>query len=420
MRDHPLPTAIPNARQLEFQDWEFGIFIHFGVRTFNEGHRDWDGKAMDASTFAPSELSCDQWARAAAEAGARYMVLTAKHHDGFANWPSRFTDFSVASSPWLDGKGDVVREFVDACRRHGLKVGLYYSPADASTTGYATTKEYDDYFIGQIDEILRPYGEIDILWYDGCGSEGHEYDWPRITKEIRKIQPRVMIFNMGDPNFRWVGNEAGIAPVPLWNTVDSVDFSINTDDKELLASGPIWLSAECDGRMRDVNWFFSDQDEHTVKPLSELLGLYYRSVGRGANMLLNIGPDRRGRLPDLDTQRLLEFGAEVRRRFSSPIATLSDARIEGDTVTWTFSDPPRFDHVVLEEDLTAGEHIRRFALEFVGFPHSQPILAWEGHNIGHKAICSFPQIRARSLTLRVVESDGPWALRAASLHNAES
>jgi alpha-L-fucosidase len=415
----PLKTAVPTARQLEFQDWEFGIFLHFGVRTFNEGHRDWDGKPMSAESFAPTDLDCDQWARTASAAGATYMVLTAKHHDGFAIWPSRYTDFSVAKSPWRDGKGDVIREYVDACRRHGLKVGLYYSPADASTKTYDSAKDYDEYFIGQISEILTPYGDIDILWFDGCGSEGHTYDWPRITAEIRRLQPNVLIFNMGDPDFRWVGNEAGVAPVPCWNTVDAVDFSVNTMEKELLGSGPIWLPAECDCRMRDLNWFYSDKDEHTVKSLGELIGLYYRSVGRGANLLINIGPDRRGHLPDLDTERIIALGDEVRRRFATPIATLADSSEAGDGVMWRFPDTARIDHVVLLEDLSNGEHVRRFVVEAEVFPHSQAIGLWEGRNIGHKAICAFPQVRVKSLTVRVVEADGAWSLRDAALYLAD-
>ncbi len=415
----PLPTAIPTARQLEFQYWEFGIFLHFGVRTFNEGHRDWDGKPMAAATFTPSDLDCGQWARTAVDAGAKYMVLTAKHHDGFAIWPSKYTEFSVANSQWRDGKGDVIREYVDACRKHGLKVGIYYSPADASTKSYDSSKDYDEYFIGQISEILAPYGAIDILWFDGCGSEGHTYDWPRITAEIRRLQPNVLIFNMGDPDFRWVGNEAGLTPVPCWNTVDSVDFSVNTTEKERVASEPLWLSPECDCMIRDRNWFYSDQDEHTVKSVPELLGIYYRSVGRGSNLLINIGPDRRGHLPDLDTSRIIGLGAEVKRRFAAPTGTLADAVVNDDVITWTFPDTTRLDHVVLQEDLSNGEHIRRFAIDIEGFPHSQPITVWEGHNVGHKQICSFPVIRAKKVNVRILESDGPWELREASTYWAD-
>ncbi|NOZ19953.1 MAG: alpha-L-fucosidase [Planctomycetes bacterium] len=412
-----MKTAVPMPRQLEYQDWEMGLFLHFGIRTFYEGHRDWDGKPMSPQAFDPAEFDPDHWAATAKEAGMKYIVLTAKHHDGFANWPSKLTDFSVAASPWRDGKGDVVREFINACRRHGIRPGLYYSPADASQTEYPDDKAYDDYFINQIGELLTGYGEIDVLWFDGCGSAGHKYDWPRITAEIRRMQPNILIFNMGDPDFRWVGNEAGVAPVPIWNTVDRVQVAIDTDEDEKLGDDePLWLPAECDCRMRLRNWFYSDQDEHTVKSVEELMGLYYYSVGRGCNLLLNIGPDRRGLLPDKDAVRLLEFGQEIRRRFGSPFATLPDFK-EPDPNMWNYGaeEPFLVDHVVIQEDLTEGEHARKFEIEI--FPGRDPVTLYQGENIGHKAICSFPLVAAKKLRVQVTEADGPVKLRALELHN---
>lgn len=408
-----MTTPLPTARQLEYQDWEFGIFLHFGIRTFYEGHRDWDGKPMSPAAFLPSELDCRQWVAVAKEAGARYMVLTAKHHDGFANWPSAYTDFSVAGSSWEGGKGDVVRQFTDACHEGGMRVGLYYSPADANAPTYADARAYDDYFINQIGEILTGYGEIDILWFDGCGSQGHEYDWPRIVAEIRRMQPNVLIFSMGDPDFRWVGNEAGIAPAPCFNAVEAAPLSIDADEERKLGgAGQKWLPAECDCRMREVNWFYSDQDEHTVKSLDELMGLWYLSVGRGANLLINIGPDRRGLLPDADANHLLELGAEVRRRFSRPVGTLGDCRRENDTWTFAPGAPVTVDHVVAQEALEHGEHVHRFAIDIVPFPHGNPITVYEGHSVGHKAICRFPPVRAQEVHFRVTEAAGGVTLRS--------
>lgn len=412
-----LPTAIPTPRQLEFQDWEFGMFIHFGIRTFHEGHRDWDGKPMSTVNFNPSALDCDQWARTAKAAGMNYMILVAKHHDGYANWPSKYTDFSVASTPWKDGQGDVVREFTDACRRHGLKVGLYYSPADASNPSYSDPKAYDDYFINQISEILTGYGEVDVLWFDGCGSEGHAYDWKRIIGEIRRMQPNVVIFNMGDPDYRWVGNEGGMAPRPCWNTVNAVPFSVQTNEQEVVNDAqPTWLPAECDCMMRMFNWFYSDQDEHTVKSLHELMGLYYHSVGRGCNLLLNIGPDRRGLLPDKDAARLLEFGAEIRRRFSHPLATLGDWQQTEDGWSITLPDTTLVDHVVIQEDLTAGEHARRFAIQVRSAMCGEMITVYEGQNIGHKAICLFQTVAITGVQVKILEADGEVKLHALELH----
>lgn len=419
----------PTKKQLDFQDWEFGIFNHFGIRTFYEGHKDWDGKKMDPEKFQPDQLDCGQWADTARNGGARYMVLTAKHHDGFANWPSKYTDFSVASSSWRDGEGDVVKEFTDACRKHQLKVGLYYSPADANCPVYQDEREYDDYFIKQVSELLDGrYGEINMIWFDGCGSENHQYDWPRVISEIRRMQPNILIFNMGDPDYRWVGNEAGLAHLPNWNVVDSIDFSIMTDEKETVSDGKRWLPAECDFMIRDVNWFYSDGDEHTVKSVEELLGVYYYSVGRGCNMLMNIGPDRRGLLPDKDAKTLISLGKRIRSRFGAPIATLKDFnRTRADQ--WTWSSPnyerksddiagaPLVDHVVAMEDLTNGERVRRFRVKVVPYLSGAPVTVHEGRNIGHKAICQFPPVRCKEVSLEILESDDQVELREISLHS---
>lgn len=410
----------PTPRQMEYQDWEFGIFLHFGIRTFHEGHRDWDGKPMDPAAFDPAGLDCDQWVLAAKDAGAKYMVLTAKHHDGFANWPSKTTDFSVAASPWKGGQGDVVGEFTDACRRHGIRAGLYYSPAEWNSPSYDDEKAYDEYFITQVSEILTGYGPIDILWFDGCGSEGHEYDWPRICREIRRMQPEILLFNMGDPDFRWVGNESGLAPRPSWNTVDAVDFSVQTDEKEALAAGgATWLPAECDCRMRERNWFYSDADADTVKSVDELMGLYDYSVGRGANLLVNIGPDRRGLLPDPDAGRLAEFGEALRRRLENPVAQTGDFERTGQSWHCTLDPPALIDLAVLQEDLAEGESVRRFTVAIDSVPYGRtPIVVHEGLNLGHKAICRFPPVTAAGVHVDVTEADGAVTMRGLAVYRS--
>ncbi|MEF3307105.1 alpha-L-fucosidase [Paenibacillus sp. GYB003] len=408
----------PTPKQLAYQSWEFGLFLHFGLRTFYEGYVDFDKRPMTPSAFNPAALDCGQWIRTAKEAGMNYAVLTAKHHDGFSNWPTRYSTFSVARSPWKDGKGDVIREFVEACRKYGVKPGLYYSPYDGSADFYSQdAKAYDDYFVGQITELLTQYGDIDILWFDGCGSENHEYDWPRIIGEIRRLQPNILIFNMGDPDFRWVGNEDGIAPVPCWNVVDSTSFSILTDDKEKLGDR-LWLPAECDVQMR-ANWFYSDSDADTLKSVDELMGLYEHSVGRGANLLLNIGPDRRGLLPDIDAGRLLEFGAEIRRRYGRPLATIADCKRSGGG-KWTYEakEPQLIDCIVLGEDLTEGESVRRFTLSIVTAKSRRTFPVYEGRNIGHKAIVRIPPVQVRGIELEITESDGEPVIAELSICRA--
>ncbi len=378
--------------QLDFLTWEFGVFFHFGIRTFNEGHKDWDMKPMELSSFEPSELDCEEWIKTICEAGAKYAVLVCKHHDGFANWPSAYTEYSVKNTPWKNGEGDVVKDYVTACRKYGIKVGLYYSPAQFGSS-QMNGKDYDDYFINQIRELLTNYGKIDYLWFDGCGSENHEYDTVRIVAEIRKCQPEILLFNMWDPDTRWVGNEAGVAHSPNKLMVGTLDFSINRDMQDLLDE-PEFLPVECDCRMRLENWFFSENDADTVKSLDELIGLYYYSVGRGANLLINIGPDRRGKLPEEDKKAILEFGEKIRENFSGFIHcnnTVVDRKLLLEF------EPQLANHVVLSEEITGDNEIESFEIKAYPYTYGEPITVYRGTTIGHKAICQFPTIKTSKI-----------------------
>lgn len=405
----------PTERQLAYQDWEFGLFLHFGLRTFYEGYVDFDERPMSPAKFNPTNLDCEQWIRTAKEAGMKYAVLTAKHHDGFSNWPTAYSSFSVAQSEWRGGNGDVIREFTDACRKFGIKSGLYYSPYDGSVDFYTKdAKAYDDYFVNQITELLSHYGEIDILWLDGCGSEGHEYDWPRIIGEIRRLQPNILL-NMGDPDFRWVGNEDGIAPVPSWNVVDAMDFSILTEQKNQLGEAR-WLPAEADVQMR-TNWFYSEHDEHTIKSIEELMGLYYQSVGRGVNLLLNIGPNREGVLPQKDTELLLEMGREIKRRFEHPVGTFHQCKNEDKKWIYKPKDPQILDHIIITEDLSKGENVLQYKVSIITAKSHQLVTIYEGKNIGHKAIIRVPAVKVQGVILEITECDGTPIIKDMSFHH---
>lgn len=420
MRENVLPTA----RQLEFLNWEFGMFFHFGIRSFYPGHKDWDNRPMELSAFNPDGLDCDEWIRVSREAGAKYAILVCKHHDGFANWPTKYSDYSVANTPWKDGKGDVVREFVDACRKYDMKVGLYYSPAQwGGQTAFENGSEYDDYFINQISELLGNYGQIDYLWFDGCGSENHEYDQPRIIKAIRSLQPEILIFNMWDPDTAWVGNEDGYAPVSNSNFRDSVDFSMMTDEKEQI-SHVRFLPAECDCKMRST-WFDCEPNEHTIKTLDELMGIYEMSVGRGANLLLNIGPDCRGRLPEKDAARLKEFGEEIRRRYGTPLPEFGGMTAEGGN-TWSIRTkqfdgaeteedtlPQLVNRLVIMEDMEKGGQVESFRVyaHTPGYRKNR-FCIYEGKTIGHKAICVLHAVRTAKFT---VEAFGEGELKLADM-----
>ncbi len=381
-------------KQIEFLDWEFGVFFHFGIRTFYEGHTDWDMKEMPLEGFCPTELDCDEWIRTVKDAGAAYAVFVCKHHDGFANWPSKYTDYSVANTPWKNGQGDVVREYVEACRKYGIKVGLYYSPAQFGSNDMKAD-EYDDYFINQISELLTNYGKIDYIWFDACGSENHEYDKDRIIKEIRRMQPDTLIFNMWDPDTKWVGNESGVAHSPNKLTVSALDFSINKDIQDLLDE-PKFLPSECDCRMRLSNWFYSDKDAETVKSLDELMGLYYYSVGRGANLLINIGPDRRGKLPEPDKKALLQFGNKVKEIFSDEIEADVEKSDKQLVVTMAAG---LVNHVILTEEIDPQCEIEYFEIKAYPYAYGTPITVYRGTTIGHKAICAFPTIKTQKLEI---------------------
>lgn len=407
----------PTAGQLEFLDWEFGVFFHFGIRSFFMGHKDWDGREMPCSAFNPEELDCEQWIREARDAGARYAILVTKHHDGFANWPSKYTDYSVAHTPWKGGHGDVVRQYVDACRKLGVKVGLYYSPAQwGGKVSFREGREYDDYFINQIGELLTNYGRIDYLWFDGCGSADHKYDTGRIVAAIRGMQPQILIFSMWDPDTRWIGNEDGYADMPNHNVVPYQAEGTREPAR------PRFLPAECDFKMRST-WFDCEPNEHTIKTTEELMGIYEMSVGRGANFLLNIGPDARGLLPAADVLRLREFGAELRRRYGHPIEAFCAMERTGEGTYAIRAQGDRAQHgeegglplvnrVMLCEDLTEGEAIEEFRL-YAALPgyRSQRVCVYRGDTVGHKAICAFPAIRTGELTVEIIRQNGACALR---------
>ena len=407
-----------DKKKLEFLDWEFGVFFHFGIRSFFPGHKDWDGKEMPMEAFNPTELDCENWLKTAKVGGATYAILTCKHHDGFALWPTKYSEYSVAGSRWKDGKGDVVREFVDACRKVGLKVGLYYSPAQWGeyAISFKNAEEYDGYFINQIRELLTEYGKIDYLWFDGCGSEGHEYDKARIVKAINEYQPDILTFcdPEWNPGVRWIGNEDGYASLVNPLVVCKTDFSeLSTEEQKL--SSAMFLPAECDCKIRNT-WFYDDNEE-TLKSVDELFGMYEMSVGHGSNFLLNIGPDNRGLLPEADAERFLALGKRIRASYGQPLDFSAPVK-EGDTyiITHKEMDEPSWEMptenhlsntIVISEDLTNGQKISSFSV-YAYLPHykKKKIQVFEGKTVGHKVFCKFSPIRATKYEVVINASDG--------------
>ena len=411
-------------KKLDYLDWEFGVFFHFGIRSFFPGHRDWDGKEMPMEAFAPSALDCESWIKTAKAGGATYAILTCKHHDGFALWPTKYSEYSVAGTPWKDGKGDVVREFVDACRKFGLKVGLYYSPAQWGkyAISFSNEKEYDDYFINQIGELLTNYGKIDYLWFDGCGSEGHEYDRARIVKMIGEMQPDILTFCDPEwsPGVRWIGNEDGYASLNNPLVVNKTDYSELSREEQTLSSA-MFLPAECDCKIRGT-WFY-DNNEETLKSVDELFGMYEMSVGHGSNFLLNIGPDSRGLLPEADTERFLALGEKIRRAYALPLAYTPFEK-DGDRYTmlhqsekapdWRMPSEDKLSNtLVICEDLQDGQTIESFSV-YAYLPEykGKKIQVFEGKTVGHKVICKFSPLRASKYEVVINKSSGEHKLRS--------
>jgi alpha-L-fucosidase len=390
--------AKPTEQQMKWQDLEIGMFCHFGMNTFHD--QEWGEGTDSPETFNPSSLNARQWVKLAKEAGFKYFILTAKHHDGFCLWPTATTDYSVKSSPWKDGKGDILREVAEACQEQGMLFGLYLSPWDRHEPCYSDKEAYDDFYCQQLTELLTNYGPLVEVWFDGAGSEGREYDWKRIIGLVKKHQPNAMIFNMGEPTIRWVGNEDGVAPYPCWNTAETAKVSMYTSDMlTWMPETPDWVPAECDVPIRKKHWFWHPNDEQSLLSLDKLMDIYYRSVGHGTNLLLNVAPDNRGLIPDVDVQRVQEFGKEIKKRFANSIAETSG---EGNELVLSLSAETVIDHVILMEEIAHGERVRKYVLEAKQGDNWVTLV--KASAVGHKKIDQFDPVTTDLLRLRVLEA----------------
>ncbi|MGC4108513.1 MAG: alpha-L-fucosidase [Thermomicrobiales bacterium] len=394
----PMAIARPTPGQLAWQrERSFAMFCHFGVNTFNS--KEWSDGSLPAASFAPTALDCRQWAETARDAGASHIILTAKHHDGFCLWPTATTDYSVASSPWRDGAGDVVAELATACREAGIGLGLYLSPWDRHDPDWESDPaSYDARYLRQLTELCTQYGPLVEVWFDGAGSEHHPYDWDAIMTVVETHQPEAMVFNMGRPTIRWVGNEDGLASDPCWYTVDSTAKSIYTDDKEGLAGGGWYLPPECDVAIRR-HWFWQPDDLHTLKSVNHLEAIWYRSVGLGANLLLNVPPDRRGLIDDRDRERLLAFATSIRERFAQPISgTLTQ---DGTRIAVAFPEGTTCDHLVLREAIEHGQRIGSHTITDI---RNGGTIVDGVCTVGSQRIHAFPAVSTDAV---VIEIDDP-------------
>jgi alpha-L-fucosidase len=390
--------ARPSAAQAVWQDLEIGMFVHFAPNTWQD--REYDDRSTPLSAITP-DVDTDQWVAVAEALGARYVVLVAKHVGGFCVWQTETTDYGIRHTPWRDGRGDVMADLSASCARRGIGLGVYLSPRDdtfgAGPSGRCATPElqqrYDAVYRRQLVELLTGYGPIMELWLDGSSVVP-------TGDLVRRYAPAAMVFQGPQATIRWVGNEDGFAPYPAWNALARSDAA--TGVATALHGDPdgdAWMPLEVDVSLRRPNWFWSTTNHVNILSLDALLEIYYRSVGRGAQLLLNVTPDRSGRVPEPDARRVAELGSEIRRRFASPLAE-ADGR--GRELMVRLPGPRHVDHVVLAEDIAGGERIRAYRLE--GRSAGEWLPLGSGSAVGHKRIQPVGPIEVDAVRLVVTAS----------------
>ncbi|NOT73781.1 MAG: alpha-L-fucosidase [Cyclobacteriaceae bacterium] len=440
----PAPLLpLPSQSQLAWHDMEMNAFVHFTTNTFSG--KEWGYGDEDPNIFNPTAMDAEQWIRTFKETGFKGVILTCKHHDGFCIWPSKFTDHSVKSSQWKDGKGDVVRDVAEACKKYGLKFGIYVSPWDRNHKAYGTP-EYIEYYRNQIKELFTNYGPIFEMWFDGAnGGDGFYggakekrsidgskyYDWPATLNEIRTLEPAIIFFSDAGPGVRWVGNEKGIAGETNWNTISTdtlfagkagIESLLNTGSE----NGTSWVPAEVDVSIRP-GWFYHAEEDALVKSPERLFDIYLTSVGRGSTLLLNIPPDRRGLIHENDVAALKGFKALRDSAFKNNLALsaiLEVSTTRGDANEFSSAqlndrDPETFwstdddvvsgsveiqmdegkviHYVVLQEYIPLGQRVRSFTIEAWVWNKWKPIS--EGTTIGYKRIVQLPPTATQKIRI---------------------
>lgn len=430
----PPPTpfgALPSERQLAWHQMKYYAFIHFGPNTFTDV--EWGHGTENPKVFLPTALDCRQWARTIREAGMEGVVITAKHHDGFCLWPSKYSTHTVRESNWRNGQGDLLRELSDACREYGLKFGVYVSPWDRNHPQYGTPA-YNEVYKKTLEEVLTQYGPVFEVWFDGANGEGPNgkkqvYDFPGFAEVVRKHQPQAVIFSDGGPDIRWVGNESGYAAETNWCTVKKNFFypgipDVNDQLQRGHEDGEVWCPTEVNTSIRP-GWFYHPAEDTAVKPLSRLIDNYFCSVGMNGNFLLNLPVDRRGLIHENDAQRLRELKQFLDAAFTKNLAQNAQAAASNtrgrkfaaakavdkhpDTY-WATEDaardayleleigsPTRFNALLLQEYLPLGQRIQSFRIEALDGDAWREI--GRGTTIGNRRIVRIPMVTAQKIRI---------------------
>ena len=437
--------ATPSYRQLHHLKLGKKAFFHFGVNTFSGA--EWGDGSENEKSFDPTDMNVRGWIRDIKAAGFRLAIITAKHHDGFCLWPSKYTEHSVKNSPYKDGNGDVIREFTDACHEYGIEVGIYISPWDRHSP-YWGTPEYSHYFANQLEEILTGYGRIDEIWWDGAGSLEAKYDWAHWASLIRRHQPDAVIFgSMGATPYvemRWVGTEAGFAGKTHYASIDA-EMMFNETVADLhrgVIGGELYIPAEVDVSIRP-GWFYKKEQDDFVKSDRVIDDIWFRSVGNNAIMLLNFPPNTTGNLHPTDVKNAIESNRRIEHMLA--VNLINGAKIEAES---TFSDDTKIDFalsddddcfyatamdrdeaiinirlpdgvdkfntIMLGEKVELGERVTDFTLE--SLDGDTPEMLCSGTSIGYLRAVRFKGGAYKNLRLRLHGICAPITLRTISLH----
>lgn len=436
---------LPSERQLAWHEMEYYMFVHFTVNTFTD--KEWGYGDEPESVFNPTELDCRHWAKTARDAGMKGIIITAKHHDGFCLWPSAYTEHSVKNSPWRDGKGDVLMELRKACDEYGLKMGVYLSPWDRNSAVYGTP-EYLVYYRNQLKELLTKYGDIFEVWFDGAnGGDGYYggaretrridnktyYDWPNTHKIVRELQPGAVMFSDAGPDVRWVGNERGMGSITNWCLLKKDEMYPGGNFAPILGEGHedgnYWVPAEVDVSIRP-GWFYHQSQDSLVRSPENLMELYYSSVGRNSNLLLNIPPDRRGLLHENDVKSLMAFRELREKEFANELArgkkassdvsrgkayrasNVNDGNPETywatpddattGTITIDLGSETEVNRILVKEYIKLGQRIQEFKAE--AFVDGNWKTLVDGTTVGHKIIRKFPAVLTSKVRFTVSKS----------------
>jgi alpha-L-fucosidase len=439
---------VPTEAQLAWHNMELTAFVHFTINTFTD--KEWGYGDEKELLFNPEQTDVDQWINVLRETGFKQVILTCKHHDGFCLWPSQYTEHSIKNSPYKNGNGDLVKEVSEACKRHGLKFGIYLSPWDRNRADYGTPA-YITYYRNQLRELFTNYGPVSEMWFDGAnGGDGYYgganekrkingatyYDWPRTLDLVWQFEPNIIFFSDAGPGVRWVGNENGIAGETNWNTISTdtlfagkagIENLLNTGNE----NGEQWVPAEVDVSIRP-GWFYHAKEDSLVKSPQSIFEIYLKSVGRGSTLLLNVPPDKRGRFHENDVRTLKGFRSLLDQTFKINLANQSNAKassyrgeaeayspsnvIDDDSETYWATDDDvtsgnieiklskkeLIQYVVLQEYIKLGQRVKAFTIEIWKDNAWQQATA--GTTIGYKRILKIDPVETDKVRLTISSS----------------